>query len=60
MSGKVVQISVVRERRALSVEAAWQRYVDAMNRSKETLKLEDGIAAAKAYREFVELYARAG
>lgn len=59
MSGKIVNISVARERRDTSVESAWQRYVEAMQLSQRTLKLEDAIEAGKAYRAFLELYARA-
>jgi len=54
----VISIRVATERRDLSVEQAWERYIAAMQKSKETLRIEDGIAAGKAYRQFLELYAR--
>jgi hypothetical protein len=57
---KVVQLSLVKHERRLSVEEAWERFVERKNRSKETLVLEDGIAAGKAYREFLEACARSG
>jgi DICT domain-containing protein len=55
---KVISLKVATERRDVTVEQAWQRYVDAMQRSKETLRIEDGIAAGRAYRQFLEMYAR--
>jgi hypothetical protein len=54
--GKVIAIEVVRNERRLTEQEAWQAFVDHMRRSKETLRIEDGIAAGKAYREFLELY----
>ena len=57
--GEVVNIKVAAANRSATVERAWERFVDAMQRSKETLKVEDGIEAGKAYREFLELWARA-
>lgn len=55
---KLINLSVVRQERRLSEAEAWQRYVDAVERSKATLKLEDGIAAGKAYVAFLEVSAR--
>lgn len=56
--GKVVFIEEAARQRDVSVNEAWDRFVAAMQKSKETLRVEDGIAAGKAYREFVELFAR--
>ena len=56
--GKVVFIEEAARQRDVSVQEAWDRYVAAMLKSKETLRVEDGIAAGKAYRQFVELFAR--
>ncbi len=56
--GKVVFIEEVAKQRDVSVHEAWDRFVAAMQKSKETLRVEDGIAAGRAYRQFVELFAR--
>ena len=56
--GKVVFIEEAARQRDVSVQEAWDRYVAAMLKSKDTLRIEDGIAAGKAYRQFVELFAR--
>lgn len=55
---KVVQLSVIRNQRDHDLAAAWDRFAEAMERSKRSLKFEDGIAAGKLYREFMELAAR--
>lgn len=55
---KVISLKVATERRDVTVEQAWDRFVAAMQRSKETLRIEDGIAAGRAYRQFLEMYAR--
>jgi hypothetical protein len=52
----IVQLRVVEQERKLSAEEAWQRFATLQQRSKETLKFEDGQAAAKAYREFLDLF----
>lgn len=56
--GKVVFIEEAARQRDVSVNEAWERFVAAMQKSKETLRVEDGIEAGKAYRQFVELFAR--
>ena len=56
--GEVIFIEEAARQRDVSVNEAWDRYVAAMLKSKETLRVEDGIAAGKAYRQFVELFAR--
>lgn len=56
--GKVVFIEEAAKQRDVTVQEAWDRYVAAMQKSKETLRVEDGIAAGRAYRLFVELFAR--
>lgn len=58
MASKVISLKVATERRDVTVEQAWDRFVSAMQRSKETLRIEDGIAAGRAYRQFLEMYAR--
>lgn len=55
----VVRLAVARQERTQTQEALWQRFVDLMQHSKDTLRLEDGIAAQKAYRAFLEFDTRA-
>lgn len=55
---KVISFKVATDRRDVTVEQAWERFVTAMQRSKETLRIEDGIAAGKAYRQFLDMYTR--
>lgn len=57
--GELISLDGARSAKNSSAEIAWQRFVDAKLLSERTLKLEDGIAAGKAYREFCELFARA-
>ena len=52
----IVQLSIVKQEREDSQEALWQRFVEASERSKETLRLEDGLAAGRAYRAFCESF----
>lgn len=54
----VVSIISARVRRDEEVAAAWDRFVVAQQRSKQTLDQADGIAAGKAYADFVELFVR--
>lgn len=54
--GELVYIGIAAEKRDATVEQAWQRFVEAKVRSEQTLTLEDGLAARRAYREFLELY----
>jgi hypothetical protein len=53
---KIVQLTVVKQQREASQETLWQRFADLSELSKRTGKLEDGIAAGKAYREFCESF----
>jgi hypothetical protein len=55
---KVISLKVATERRDVTVEQAWDRFAEAMQKSKETLRIEDGIAAGRAYRQFLDVYAR--
>jgi hypothetical protein len=53
---RVVQLTVVKQQREASQEALWQRFVELSEKSKQTGKLEDGLAAGRAYREFCESF----
>lgn len=57
-SENVVQLRVVREQRAVSVEEAWARFVAASEKAKATLSLDDGIAAGHAFADFVQMFDR--
>lgn len=55
-SAKLISLADARQDRDISVEAAWDAYIAARAVADETLKLEDGIAAAKAFKRFLELF----
>lgn len=55
---KVVNLSIVKREREVSIEEAWQRFVDAQERAKATLALVDGIAAGKAFAAFCNMFER--
>lgn len=55
---KIIPLKVVHEARRVSVEEAWERFVAAKKRSEETLSIDDGIAAGKAYAAFCHLFMR--
>lgn len=55
---KIVQLSIARQARSETQEAAWQRFVDAQEKAKATLRIEDGIAAGHAFRTFVETFTK--
>jgi hypothetical protein len=38
------------------IEALWQAYVEAMTRAQASLVLEDGLAARRAWKEFIEAF----
>ena len=56
--GEVVSLASARQARETNVEKAWERYAAAARRAQETLSVADGIAAGKAYGEFVRLFVR--
>jgi hypothetical protein len=43
-------------RRAQTVEQAWDAFVLASAKAKTSERLEDGIAAGKAYADFLDLF----
>lgn len=49
----VVNLTAERERRETE---AWERYVAARNRADETLLVEDGTQAARAWCAFLSLF----
>ena len=55
--GELVFIDVAAKKRDVTVQEAWDRFVEAKLRAERTLDLKDGIDSGKAYRQFIELYA---
>lgn len=55
---EVVSLAQARTAKSLNVEQAWTAYVAAKTKADETLKIEDGIAAAKMFRLFLEQFVR--
>ena len=53
---QVVQLIAVRQERQHSQQVLWQRFVDAQRKSQQTLRIEDGIVAGKAYAAYVETF----
>lgn len=54
----IVSLSVARQSRDEAIETKWLRFVEAQNKSKQTLAVADGIAAGKAYAEFLACFTR--
>lgn len=54
--GEIIPIREAVERRAATVHDAWERYVAAQNKAKETLEMSDGIAAAKAWADWLDMF----
>jgi hypothetical protein len=52
----IVQLTVVKQQREVSQEALWRRFADLSEKAKASGRIEDGIAAGKAYREFCESF----
>lgn len=57
--GELISLDGARAARNETIEATWQRFVDAKMRAERSLRIEDAIVAGKAYRDFLELFARA-
>lgn len=49
----IASLTTERERRETE---AWERYVAARNVAEATLRVEDGIAAGRAWRTFLDLF----
>lgn len=41
-----------------AIELAWQAYREAQDLAQRTLKIEDGIAAGKAWARWLEMFVR--
>lgn len=53
MTRQVVDLMSEREKR---IEDTWQDYCAARTRADETLSVEDGIAAGRAWRRWLDLF----
>ncbi len=40
------------------MNAAWQRYLDARRKAESSLDMRDGVAAGKAWADFIALFDR--
>lgn len=56
---EIVHLAAARNERQQSQDVLWQQFVDAQRLAQTSLKLEDGIAAGKAFRVFVESFVKA-
>lgn len=53
-------VIILKDHELARQEAAWQKYVEAALKAQETRDLTDGLAAGKAYGEFVRLFCAKG
>lgn len=54
--GELVSFTKATERRAEDVNRLFDAYVAAKHKADATLSVEDGIAAAKIWKRFLELF----
>lgn len=55
--GNVLFIDVARREKNLTVQTAWEAYIAARDKAEKSRDVMDGVAAGKAWREFLELFA---
>lgn len=55
--GELIFIDVAAKRKDGNVQAAWDRYLAAREMAERSRDVSDGIAAGKAWREFLDLFA---
>jgi hypothetical protein len=55
----VVRLITAKTERQSTLDEAWQRWLDLNAKAKESQDINDGLAAGRAYREFMDLSARA-
>ncbi|NBJ13319.1 hypothetical protein [Microvirga arsenatis] len=53
MTERVIDLEALRERR---IEETWAQYCAARMQAEATLSVEDGIAAGKAWRRWLDLF----
>lgn len=54
--GELVYIDGAKAKRGQTIDAAWAAYLAARERAEHSRDVEDGIAAGKAWRAFLELF----
>ncbi len=54
--GEVFFIDVAKRQKDQTVQAAWDAYVVARDKAERSNDVADGIAAGKAWREFLDLF----
>jgi hypothetical protein len=54
--GELVFIDVAKKARNVTVQEAWDAYVAAQDKAKDTRDIADGIAAGHAWRAWLELF----
>lgn len=54
--GQLVFIDVAKRQKDQSVQAAWDAYVVARERAEKSSDVMDGVAAGKAWRDFLDLF----
>lgn len=55
---KIYSINTARDRRLLTVQEAWDAWVAADDKAKTSRRIEDGIAAGKAWARWLALFER--
>lgn len=58
MTNKIVSIVAARAGRDVSEQDAWRTYCAARDRAERTKDIQDGIAAGKAWAEWLHLFER--
>lgn len=57
--GELVFIDVAKRRKDVTVQEAWDAYLVARDQAERSRNIVDGIAAGKAWRQWLELFQRA-
>lgn len=55
---QLIVIEGGRARRDMTVEQSWDNFVRLSAKAKQSNRIEDGIAAGKAYADFIDLFTR--
>jgi hypothetical protein len=58
LTSKIVSIVAAKADRIVSEQDAWRTYVLARDRAERTKDIQDGIAAGKAWAEWLRLFER--
>lgn len=56
---EIVSIAEARQQRSMTERQAWQAYLAARERAEKSGRIEDGIAAGKAWARWLRLFERA-